>query len=211
MRTVIALTVAVSAGLVAAAVAAVSGPDRNAAAFVSAPRSGQPLQTAILAGGCFWSVESNMEATPGVVSAVSGYAGGDERRPSYEQVAGGRTGHLEAVKVTYDPSVISYEQLLSRFMRTIDPTDPSGQFCDKGPHYRTAIFVRSDAQRIAADAVKADAAKTLGRPVTTMVLRESAFWPAEAKHQDFAKKNKAHYTAYRIGCGRDGALKAVWG
>lgn len=215
MRKLIVLTAAASAALAAAAVATVASPDRGAAsaapALAPAARSGRPLESAIVAGGCFWSVESNMEAVPGVVSAVSGYAGGDEQRPTYEQVSHGGTGHLESVKVTYDPGVISYDQLLRRFMRTIDPTDPSGQFCDQGPHYRTAVFVRSERQRAAAQAVKAETARELGKPVTTMVLRETAFWPAEAYHQDYARRNRAHYTAYKIGCGRDRALRAVWG
>ena len=163
------------------------------------PAAAAPLKTAVFAGGCFWSTEKAMEALPGVTSAVSGYAGGASRNPTYQN----HKGHLEAVKVTYDPAKISYAKLVDGFFRSIDPTDAGGQICDRGHSYTTAVFV--------ADASKAQVAKALAKPVATRVLTGGRFWMAEAYHQDYAKKNPANYNAYRIGCGRDRALKAVWG
>ncbi|MBX7249791.1 MAG: peptide-methionine (S)-S-oxide reductase MsrA [Caulobacteraceae bacterium] len=173
----------------------------------AAPR----LQTAIFAGGCFWCTESDMEHIPGVVSAVSGYTGGTTRNPTYEQVGSERTGHVEAVRVTFDASRISYRQLVDRFWRTIDVTDDGGQFCDRGPNYRTAVFV-TPAQRPIAEASRAAAARDVrtGRLLTPIRLA-TTFWPAEDYHQDFYKKNPLRYRVYRQGCGRDSRLNAVWG
>ncbi|WP_374452992.1 peptide-methionine (S)-S-oxide reductase MsrA [Phenylobacterium sp.] len=165
------------------------------------------LKTAVFAGGCFWSTEKAMESLPGVTSAVSGYAGGALQNPTYEN----HRGHLEAVKVTYDPAKISYAKLVDGFFHHIDPTDAGGQICDRGPSYTTAVFVADGAETATAQAVKAQVAKTLGKPVATRILTGGKFWPAEAYHQDYAKRNPANYEAYRIGCGRDRALKAVWG
>ncbi|WP_337185046.1 peptide-methionine (S)-S-oxide reductase MsrA [Phenylobacterium sp.] len=164
-------------------------------------------RTAVFAGGCFWSVEKFFEATPGVVKAVSGYSGGTTANPTYEN----HRGHLEAVKVTYDPAKVSYAKLVEKFYRNIDPTDPAGQFCDKGPSYRTAIFVANDAERQVAEAEKAKVEKLLGARVTVATRAAAPFWNAEAYHQDYAKKNPAHYERYRIGCRRDQSLRAVWG
>lgn len=182
------------------------------AAPKGAPRpAAARLETAVFAGGCFWCTESDMEHIPGVVSAVSGYSGGTVANPSYEQVGSGTTGHLEAVRVTYDPRRISYRQLVDRFWRTVDVTDDSGQFCDRGPTYRTAVFV-TPAQRPIAEASRAAAAKAVrtGR-LLTPVRPVAAFYPAEDYHQDFYKKNPLRYRIYRQGCGRDSRLKAVWG
>ena len=165
------------------------------------------LKTAVFAGGCFWSAEKAMESLPGVTNVVSGYAGGALKNPTYEN----HRGHLEAVKVTYDPAKISYAQLVDGFFHHIDPTDAGGQICDRGPSYTTAVFVADPAETQTAQTVKAQIAKTLGKPVATRVLTGGGFWPAEAYHQDYAKKNPGSYNAYKIGCGRDGALKAVWG
>ena len=165
------------------------------------------LKTAVFAGGCFWSTEKAMESLPGVTSAVSGYAGGALQNPTYQN----HRGHLEAVKVTYDPAKISYAKLADGFFHNIDPTDAGGQICDRGHAYTTAIFVTTEAERAAAAEVKAQVAKTLGKPVATRILTGGRFWPAEAYHQDYARKNPANYNAYRIGCVRDRALKAVWG
>lgn len=164
-------------------------------------------KTAVFAGGCFWSVEKFFEATPGVTAAVSGYSGGTSANPTYEN----HQGHLEAVKVTYDPDKISYAQLVERFYRNIDPTDPNGQICDKGPSYRTAVFVSNAAERQVAEAEKARVEKLLGARVTVMTRNAAPFWNAEGYHQDFAKKNPAQYERYRIGCGRDRTLRVVWG
>ncbi len=168
-------------------------------------------ETAVFAGGCFWSVESNFEHMPGVVSAVSGYAGGTVANPTYDRVARGGTGHVEAVQVTYDPARISYRQLVDRFWRTIDPTDPDGQFCDQGQAYVTAVFATA-AQRPAADASRAAAAEVIGTSrFVTPVRSATRFWPAEAYHQDFARLNPVRYGGYSRFCGRDARLRAVWG
>lgn len=171
----------------------------------------QRLETAVFAGGCFWCTESDMEKIPGVVSAVSGYTGGTTRNPTYEQVTAQTSGHLEAVRVTYDPRRISYRQLVDRFWRTIDVTDDGGQFCDRGQSYRTAVFATA-AQKPIADASRAAAARAVrtGR-LLTPVRPAATFWPAEDYHQDFYKKNPLRYRVYRQGCGRDARLRAVWG
>lgn len=164
------------------------------------------LKTAVFAGGCFWSIERAFEAAPGVVGAVSGYSGGRTLNPTYED----HEGHLEAVKVTYDPSKTSYARLTEYFFRNIDPTDPGGQICDRGHSYTTAVFFNGDAERRAAEAAKARVGQVLRQKVATVVRPASRFWDAEAYHQDFAKRNPAHYERYRIGCGRDQRIKAVW-
>jgi len=165
------------------------------------------LKTAVFAGGCFWSAEHDIEHTPGVAKVVVGYAGGASRNPTY----GDHQGHLESIQVAYDPAKISYPQLVDAFFHHIDPTDPNGQICDQGPSYRTAVFAASPEERAQAEAVKAKVAQILGKPVATKVLPAATFWPAEAYHQDYARKNPVSYQAYRIGCGRDARLRAVWG
>ena len=165
------------------------------------------LKTAVFAGGCFWSAEHDIEHTPGVAKVVVGYSGGTRRNPTY----GDHEGHLESIQVSYDPAKISYPQLVSAFFHHIDPTDADGQICDKGPSYRTAVFTASPQEQAQAEAVKAKVATTLGQRVATKVLPAGTFWPAEAYHQDYAEKNPVNYKAYRIGCGRDARLKAVWG
>lgn len=199
-------------GLLCLAFAACS-PGEPAAGAPAPPQAGDSgrRETAVFAGGCFWSVEANFEAMPGVVSAVSGFAGGSTARPSYEQVVRGGTGHLEAVQVTFDPARISYRRLVDRFWRTIDPTDPDGQFCDQGASYATAVFATA-AQKPVAEASRRAAADQLkaGRFVTP--VRDSArFWAAEAHHQDFARRNPARYAGYSRFCGRAARLRAVWG
>jgi len=171
-----------------------------------------PTETAVFAGGCFWCMESDMKAVPGVVSVESGYTGGTLKNPSYQDVVGERTGHYESVRVTFDPARLSYRRLMDRYWKLVDPTDEGGQFCDRGPSYRTAVFVNGAAQRQTAEASRADAAKLLkSGKMTTQILPLGDFYPAEEYHRDFAKRNKAHYTAYREGCGRDRRLVQVWG
>ena len=165
------------------------------------------IKTAIFAGGCFWSAEHDIEHTPGVTAVVVGYAGGATRNPSYEN----HEGFLEAIKVTYDTDKVSYPQLVNAFFHHIDPTDPGGQICDQGPSYRTAVFAGDADEAKAAEAVKAQVAKSLGKPVATKILPPTTFWMGEGYHQDYAKKNPAAYMAYRVGCGRDAALRRVWG
>jgi peptide-methionine (S)-S-oxide reductase len=172
----------------------------------AAPAAGK-LKTAVFAGGCFWSIEKAMEKAPGVTAAVSGYSGGTTSGPTYENHA----GHLEAVRVTYDPAKTSYAQLVDYFFHNIDPTDPNGQICDMGPSYRTAVFTANAEERQAAETIKARIQKELNVKVATQVRNAAPFYLAEGYHQDFAKKNPVRYEAYRIGCGRDRALKVVWG
>ena len=168
-------------------------------------------EVAVFAGGCFWSTEANFERMPGVVTAVSGFAGGQVANPSYEQVVRGGTGHVEAVQVTFDPARISYRQLVDRFWLTIDPTDPDGQFCDQGLPYATAVFATA-AQKPAAEASRRTAAARIGAARFTTPVRDAArFWPAEAYHQDFARLNPVRYGGYSRFCGRAARLRAVWG
>lgn len=168
-------------------------------------------QIALFAGGCFWSAERDVEAIPGVVEAVSGFAGGNVANPSYERVVRGGTGHLEVVQVVYDPARISYDQLVRRFLRTIDPTDGGGQYCDRGASYQTAIFALNPAQRRAALAAVAEANRQLRGRVVTPVRAAAPFYAAEAYHQDYARRNPGHYNRYRTGCGKDARLRQVWG
>jgi len=165
------------------------------------------LKTAVFAGGCFWSAEHDIEHTPGVVKVLVGYAGGSRPNPNYEN----HEGYLESIQVTYDPTKITYAKLVDAFFHHIDPTDPGGQICDRGPTYRTAVFTANPAERQAAEAVKAQVAKSLRRPVATEIRPAARFWTGEDYHQDYARKNPAAYMAYRLGCGRDAQLKAVWG
>lgn len=168
-------------------------------------------EVAVFAGGCFWSTEANFEHMPGVLSAVSGFAGGRAANPSYEQVVRGGTGHLEAVQVTFDPARITYRQLVDRFWRTIDPTDPDGQFCDQGPSYATAVFATA-AQKPAAEASRRAAAAQIGAARFVTPVRDAVrFWPAERYHQDFARLNPERYAGYTRFCGRAARLRAVWG
>ncbi|MFW2341964.1 peptide-methionine (S)-S-oxide reductase MsrA [Brevundimonas sp.] len=167
-------------------------------------------QIAVFAGGCFWSAEKAFENVRGVSSVVSGFAGGTVANPTYAQVVRGGTGHREAIQVTFDPTVVSYRALVDRFWRTIDPTDPGGTFCDRGPSYETAVFATA-AQRPAATASRAAAERALGQSFTTPVLAAARFWPAGNEHQDYARRNPGRYEAYRVGCRRSPALRRVWG
>lgn len=168
---------------------------------------------ATFAGGCFWCVESAFDDVPGVASAVSGYTGGEKKDPTYQQVSAGKTKHLEAVEVRYDPDTISYDELLDIFWRQIDPTDDGGQFADRGNQYRTAIFVHDAAQREAAEASKRAIAAS-GRfdgGIVTRILDSGPFWEAEEYHQDYHRKNPEHYKRYYVGSGRAAFLERVWG
>ena len=198
--------------LIALSLAACSpgDPAEGASAPGQAADTGR-RETAVFAGGCFWSVEANFEAMPGVVSAVSGFAGGSTANPTYEQVVGGRTGHLEAVRVTFDPGRISYRQLVDRFWLTIDPTDPDGQFCDQGVSYATAVFANG-LQKPIAEASRRTAAARIGAGRFVTPVRDAVrFWPAEAHHQDFARRNPVRFAGYSRFCRRGERLRAVWG
>ena len=198
-------------------VAALAGPlviaacspadSAEGAATVQTPAG---METAVFAGGCFWSVEHHFEQVPGVVEAVSGFTGGRVRDPSYMQVVRGGTGHVEAVRVTYDPARVSYRQLVDGFWRSIDPTDPAGQFCDRGASYVTAVFATPD-QREEAEASRRAARAALGNPATFTPVRAAVrFWPAERGHQDYARRNPGAYQAYVRGCRRVESLRRVW-
>jgi len=182
----------------------------GAAAAQSATAS---TQTATFAGGCFWCVESDFDKVPGVLSTTSGYTGGRVANPTYEQVSAKTTGHAEAVQIVFDPARISYEKLLSFYWRSIDPTTKDRQFCDSGSPYRTAIYANTDAQFAAAQASLAalDKSKPFKEPIVTTIERAGPFYPAEANHQDYYKKNPVRYAYYRSSCGRDARLKQLWG
>lgn len=170
------------------------------------------LREAIFAGGCFWCMQPPFEALEGVEEVHVGYTGGEEKDATYEEVSSGRTGHREAVRLTYDPSKISFEELLDVFWRQIDPTDPKGQFADVGSQYKTAIFYNSEEQRRSAEKSKKalDGARRFARPIVTEILRASTFYRAEDYHQSYYKRCPVRYNAYKEGSGRAGFLKDRW-
>ena len=183
------------------------------AAFVATKADSQDLEEAIFAGGCFWCIEAPYDKLPGVISAVSGYTGGPEDDPTYRQVSSGSTGHLEAVLVTYDPEKVTYRELTDIFWRQFDPTDAGGSFYDRGSQYTSAVFYNSDEQRTEAEASKAAlvASGRFDKPIVTPLLPATTFYPAEEYHQDYYRKNSAHYKAYRTGSGRDRFIETIWG
>jgi peptide-methionine (S)-S-oxide reductase len=188
----------------------VAGVGLPASAEEPAPEG---LARATFAGGCFWCMEPPFDKIEGVKSTTSGFAGGPEVNPSYEDVASGQTGHAEVVQVLFDPSEVSYEELLAVFWKNVDPVDPKGQFCDRGPQYRTAIFYEGEDQRRAAEASK-QAIEESGRfpwPIATQLEPLEAFYPAEDYHQDFYVTNFRRYWTYRQSCGRDARLEQLWG
>ena len=188
---------------------------------IAGAAAAEDIRTAYLAGGCFWCIESDFEKVQGVSEVVSGYTGGNTANPTYETLKG--SGHYEAVEITYDADVVSYEQLLHAFFRSVDPTDAGGQFCDRGDVYRTAVFVTSPQERAAAEAAKAGAQRDLGQTVVTPILDAATFYEAEAYHQDYylgqnrvltrrgIKTQEEAYKFYRNACGRDQRVLALWG
>jgi peptide-methionine (S)-S-oxide reductase len=166
---------------------------------------------ATFAGGCFWCVESDFDKVKGVISTTSGYTGGKVVNPGYERVSAGGTGHAEAVEVAYDPTQVSYQQLLAYFWHHVDPTVKNAQFCDHGNQYRTAIFVRNDEERKLAEASKKKVEAELKKPIYTQIAAAGPFYAAEEYHQDFYKKNPTKYKFYRWNCGRDQRLEQIWG
>jgi peptide-methionine (S)-S-oxide reductase len=179
------------------------------------------IQKTVVAGGCFWCVESDFERVTGVSEVVSGYAGGTTANPTYKTLKG--TGHYEVVEITYDADIVSYDQLLNMFLRSVDPTDAGGQFCDRGDVYRTAIFVSNPAEEAAARAAIATAERELGKGIVTPILPAATFYEAEAYHQNYyrgtdrvitragVKTQADAYKFYREGCGRDARVKQLWG
>jgi len=188
----------------------------GAATTPPSPPSPQPASgdtaLATFAGGCFWCMEPPFEKLEGVIDVMSGYSGGTEPNPTYEEVSSGATGHAESVQVRYDPARVSYQTLLRVFWRQIDPTDTGGQFVDRGRQYRSAIFVRNDAERQAAEASKAALASSgrFAKPIVTEIVSFTSFHPAEDYHQDYWKTHPIRYRYYRHGSGRDQFLEKVW-
>ncbi len=166
-------------------------------------------EKAIFAGGCFWCVEADFDKVPGVLATTSGYIGGENDNPTYQDHS--RYRHREAVLIEYDPAVVTYERLLHIFFRSVDPTDAGGQFCDRGFSYTTAIYAVDEEQRQLAEEARAEAASVLGRKLATEIVEAPRFWPAEDYHQDYYKMNPLRYSYYRAGCGRDRRLDQVWG
>jgi peptide methionine sulfoxide reductase msrA/msrB len=171
------------------------------------------LKIATFAGGCFWCTEADFEKVPGVVKVISGYTGGQKENPTYEEVSSGKTGHLEAIQVFYDPSKVTFEELLNVLWRHIDPTDPGGQFVDRGGQYRSAIFYHDEEQKRLAEKSKEELSQSakFNKPIATEILKFTKFYNAEDYHQDYYKKNPFRYQYYRSGSGRDQFIDQVWG
>ena len=193
--------------LAAAANWATSTPDKQ-----DAPADAK-IESAIFAGGCFWCVESNFEKVDGVTEVLSGYTGGHKENPTYEQVCSHTTGHVEAVKVTYDSNQVSYNDLLEVFWRTVDPTDDGGQFIDRGETYASAIFVANDEQRKLAKESKQrlDESGRFEKPLVTPIRDAVKFYVAEDYHQDYYRTHPREYKSYRSGSGRDQFIAKIWG
>ncbi|MEC7949088.1 MAG: peptide-methionine (S)-S-oxide reductase MsrA, partial [Myxococcota bacterium] len=207
---VVALTAALLGGAVACAGGTVD-PATHTPQTIEAPPPLKGQRAAVFAGGCFWCMEKPFDKLAGVVSTTSGYTGGRIPGPSYRQVSMHQTQHYEALRVVYDPGLVSYERLLEVFWHNVDPTQSNGQFCDKGDQYRTGIFT-SDPVEVELARTSRDAAqKTLGKTIVTEILPAAPFWIAEEYHQDFYTKNPDHYARYRSGCGRDRRLAELWG
>ena len=172
---------------------------------------GAETAKATFAGGCFWCMEPPYDKLDGVISTISGYAGGTKKNPTYEEVSAGKTGHAEVVQITYDPKKISYEKLLEVFWRNVDPLTPNRQFCDVGSQYRTAIFYHDETQKRLAEESKKALSKRFKEPIVTEIVAYTEFYPAEDYHQDYYIKNPLRYKYYRYSCGRDQRLEALWG
>lgn len=170
-------------------------------------------ETATFAGGCFWCMEPPFDKLDGVLSTTSGYTGGHQANPTYQQVSAGNTGHTEAIQIEYDPTKINYDELLSVFWKNIDPTTADRQFCDKGNQYRPGIFYHNEQQKIAAEKslVRLQQSKPFTEAIVTEVTAASTFYPAEEYHQDYYQKNPLRYKYYRFSCGRDQRLEQLWG
>jgi len=170
-------------------------------------------QTIVLAGGCFWCIESDYEKLDGIIKAISGYSGGQTTNPTYQQVSSGTSGHIEVVELTYNSEIISYEKILDYFWHHIDPTRDDGQFCDRGPQYRPAIFYKNEKEKeaILKSARHIEKTKTFDAPLKVEFIPQATFWPAEEYHQDYYKKSPIRYKYYRFSCRRDARVKELWG
>lgn len=187
------------------------------------PATAAGQETLTVAGGCFWCVEADFESVPGVIEAVSGFTGGKVKNPTYKQVTGGSTGHYEAVQIIFDSAKVSRDQLLAMFLRSVDPTDAGGQFCDRGDGYRTAIFVSNAGEKALAKQAISQAQSDLGLKIVTPVLNAAQFYLADEFHQDYYKGSKivitrfgprrqsVAYKKYRDACGRDAGVRQLWG
>lgn len=167
-------------------------------------------ETAIIAGGCFWCVESDFDKLDGVIETTSGYTGGTTENPTYKQISYEPTGHYEAVKVVYDAAKLSYDDILHTFWRTIDPFDAKGQFCDKGPQYRAAIFFTNESQKLAAVKSRVETQKLFDKKIATEILEAKEFYDAENYHQNYYITNPVRYKFYRSRCGRDKRVQSIW-
>ena len=165
---------------------------------------------ATIAGGCFWCIEAAYEGMDGIYDVYSGYTGGEEVDPTYNEVSSGKTGHFEAVQIKYDPTKINYKDILDLFWRQIDPTDNEGQFADRGPQYRTAIFYHDEEQQRIAEESIAEIQKKFDEPVATEILKATEFYKAEEYHQDYSKKRTVQYQLYKKGSGRSDYIKKTW-
>ena len=183
---------------------------RTPAAAPVSQAEGQGQSVATFASGCFWCTEADFDKVRGVLSTTSGYTGGKVPNPTYGQVSSGGTGHAEAVRIVFDPAVVTYEQLLDQFWHNVDPFVAHRQFCDVGDQYRPVIFVHNEEQRAAAEASKARMERLFGQPILVAIAPAEAFYPAEAYHQDYHRQNSAQYRFYRFGCGRDRRLQEIW-
>lgn len=211
MKRIFSIALVILAGALLAGIHAATQPSMEKATEMKAHP--ENLRKATFAGGCFWCSEADFEKTDGVVEVISGYTGGKSEKPSYEEVSSGRTEHLEAVQVIYDSTRITYQQLLDVFWRHVDPTDPGGQFVDRGPQYRSAIFYHDEEQRRLAEESKKelDRSGRFQKPVVTEIRPLTQFYAAEGYHQDYYKKNSLRYSLYRQGSGRDQFIQQVWG
>ena len=192
------------------------------ALILGANSEAQEKETAVFAGGCFWCVEKDFDSVEGVLSTISGFTGG-QKPAGYKEVTSGKTGHYEAVKIEYDPNIVSYEELTHKFWRSVDPTDAGGQFCDRGKSYRTAIFALNEEQRQIAETSLGVAEQDLGQRIVTPILDAGEFYPADDYHQNYYQSNaivltrfgpltKAKaYERYRSACGRDQRVFELWG
>jgi peptide-methionine (S)-S-oxide reductase len=212
------IRVLVAAAALGAACRSDSGPPPDVAATGDASHAETPYPAAplaegqaeaLFAAGCFWCSESDFEKVPGVIDAVSGYAGGQTQNPTYHQVGSGSTGHTEAIRVVFDPNVVGYAELLDWYWRHVDFTDGGGQFCDRGSQYRPAVFPVDDAQRTLAETSLRALDDAVEAPLGVQIEVPGTFWVAEAYHQDFHETNAAHYARYRIGCGRDARIEQL--
>lgn len=187
----------------------------GAAAQTATPEPQQPapaLETATFASGCFWCTEADFDKVKGVVETTSGYIGGTTANPTYNQVSAGGTGHAEALQLKYDPSQVTYRELLDVYWRNVDPLDRNGQFCDRGDQYRPAIFHHNEEQKRLAEDSKAELEKSgrFNQPIVVEITPASIFTPAEDYHQDYYLRNPIQYFIYRSGCGRDARLEGLW-